>query len=51
MDTISYSFGSRTSTRKMFSPLSSMTARSLALIVEPSAASAASSETAPQNAS
>ena len=51
METISYSFGSRTSMRKMGSPASSMAARSLALIVEPWTASAASSDTAPQNSS
>src|SRR5580700_7851886 len=50
-ETISYSFGARTSTRKMLSPASSMAARSLALIVEPMTASAASSDTAPQNSS
>src|SRR5579875_3424498 len=51
METISYSFGSRTSTRKMSSPASSIAARSLALIVAPSAAAAASADTVPQNCS
>src|SRR5215831_1930256 len=51
IETISYSFGSRTSTRKILSPASSMPFRSVAVIVDPTTASAASSETAPQNAS
>src|SRR5215472_12821690 len=51
IETISYSFGSLTSTRKMLSPLSSMSLSSLAEIVEPAAACAASSETTPQNSS
>src|SRR6266851_2813018 len=51
MDTISYSFGSLTSTTKMSSPRSSMAFSSRAVIVEPTTACCASSDTAPQNSS
>ncbi len=51
IETISYSFGSLTSTRKMSSFRSSMALSSAAVIVEPDAASCASAETAPQKAS
>src|SRR5690606_24917415 len=51
MLTISYSFFSRTSTRKKSSPRSIFSLSSLAVIVDPRAASWASSGTVPQNAS
>src|ERR1019366_1616512 len=51
IETISYSFGSRTSTRKMSSSASSIAFSSAAVIVDPDAACWASADTVPQNAS
>ncbi len=51
METISYSFGSRTSMISMLSSSSIHSLSCLGVIVEPAAASWASSETTPQNAS
>ena len=51
IETISNSAGSRTSTRKMLSPRSIISLSSVGTIVEPAAASTASSDTTPQKAS